>query len=152
MRPRVGYQRFFRCAALELALMTTIAVISASASADSVKTSVSAVVIAPANVSDTVLIHASSALVSDVTANLTIRLPGAGLPGPDNRLLHSASATSLAVLSNDCLQTIRILASCVKRMHKDGMLNGDPVSNILLNAAVDTRFARNDVGVTVTYN
>src|SRR5680860_1900564 len=97
MRPRVGYQRFLRCAALELALMTTIAVISASASAGSVKTSVSAVVIAPANVSDTVLIHASSALASDVTANLTIRLPRAGLPGPDNRLLHSASPTTLRI-------------------------------------------------------
>jgi hypothetical protein len=139
MRPRVGYQRFFRCAALELVLMTTIAVISASASAGSVKTSVSAVVIAPAN-------------VSDVTANLTIRLPGAGLPGPHNRRLHSASATSSTVSSNDCLQTIRILASCVKRMHNDGILNGDPVSNIMLNDTDNTRFARNDVGVTVTYN
>lgn len=152
MRPRAGCEKFFRCAALELALVTTTAVISASASADSVKTSVSAVVIAPANVSDTVLIPAPGAFVSDVTANLTIRLPGAGLPGPDNRALHSASATFLTVLSNDCLQTIGRLAGCVKRMQKDGILNGDPVSNLMLDAAGDTRSARNDIGVTVTYN
>lgn len=46
MKPKVGYQRFFRCASLELTLITTIAVISVSASADSVNIAASAFVIA----------------------------------------------------------------------------------------------------------
>lgn len=130
-----------------------IVVVSANASAaDNVSGTANAIVIAPANVSDSVLIYSPSALVSGVTANLTIRLPGAGLSRTDGGYPHSASVTSLAVVSNGCLQNIRILASCVKRMDKDGMLNGNPVSNVLLNTADDIRSARNEVSITVTYN
>lgn len=141
----------FRCFALGLALTT--AVVSANAFADSITGTARAVVVVPANVSDTVLIYSTNALVSGVTGNLIIRLPGgAGLSRTDNGYLHPASVTSLAVVSNGCLQNIRILASCVKHMAKDGMLNGNPVSNIMLNTADDTRSARHDVGITVTYN
>ncbi len=46
MKPKMGYQRFFRCASLELILITTIAVISINASADSINIAASTVVIA----------------------------------------------------------------------------------------------------------
>lgn len=53
MRSRVGCIRFFRCAAFELALMATMAINANASAADSISSTVSAIVIAPVNVSDT---------------------------------------------------------------------------------------------------
>jgi len=47
MKSKVGYKQLFRCASLELKLITTIAVISFNASADSINIAASTVVIAP---------------------------------------------------------------------------------------------------------
>jgi hypothetical protein len=139
----------FRSFALGLALTT--AVVSANVSADSVSGTASAIVIAPVNVSDTVLAYSASALVSGVTANLIIRLPGTGPSRTDNGYSNSASA-ALAVVSNDCLQNLRNLASCIKRVDEDGMLKGDPVSNVMLNTVDEPGSAKSGIGITVTYN
>ncbi len=141
----------FRFASLELAFLAMV-VISANASAsDSINGTSRAIVIAPVNVSDTVLTYSTSALFG-VTANLTIRLPGGSPPRRDSGYLNPVSTPSSTVVSNDCLQKGRTLVSCINHVDEDGMLKGDPVSNILLDAVDDTQSARNHVGITVTYN
>lgn len=57
-----------------------------------------------------------------------------------------------ALVSDDCLQNAKALVSCFKPDDENGVLDGDPVSSIMVNSAADAPSARGDVNIIVTYD
>lgn len=71
---------------------------------------------------------------------------------PVNVSNTASTISSSTLVSDDCLQNARTLAICTNRIDEDGMLKGDPVSNIMLNFGEGSLFPKHDVRVIVTYN
>ncbi|PXX98335.1 hypothetical protein [Halomonas sp. LBP4] len=149
-------QSAFRGSTAGLALtLVSACVISANVDARSATGRVSASVTAPVTIGGTLQVVSTSAFVSGTTGDLIIRLPGAGpsgVDGEDGGPRPSETSVSVAVVPEGCTKAIGSLADCLMARADDGMLEGDPVSGLGVEAVESDQSGMTDVSVTVLYN
>jgi hypothetical protein len=138
----------FKRLALALALTPAFAGVSASASAVADTGTVSATVVAPAHTGN---LDESVAISTGITGDLTIRIPGLLQPAIPSEHLNSVPFELSRVLESGC-RNAGVLTDCLALKGEHGLLQGDPVHNILVNFVAHGTSGEDSVSLTLSYN
>lgn len=139
----------FRRFSFGLLLISSVAGVSGSASADRALATASATIVAPASIYGTLLARGPAFFVSGVTGALSIRVSRGFLQGADGDGTHFVTSELQVELDESCRAANG--TSCFKLISQKGLLAGDPVSGIYLEPT-DGSPASDEISATVTYN
>lgn len=145
---KVGFRSF----ALVLLLTSSMIGVSGSAGANRATATAGATIVAPARVNETLRPRGADLFASGVTGDLIIRLPGAFMAGTDADQSRSVIAQLQARIDNGCADRAVTLSDCLRLADQQGLLVGDPVNALMLNATGDDQAGTDGIRVTVSYN
>jgi hypothetical protein len=141
----------FKLLALALALTSTFAGVSASISAADASGTASATIVVPARTGNPLESVAVRTFFSGVTSDLTIHMPGLLQPAIRDQSLNPASFELSTAQDSGCSDT-GVLADCLALKSERGLLQGDPVHDILVNLVTHGTSGEGSVSLTLGYN
>jgi hypothetical protein len=141
----------FRCFIFCFALAAAVAACGASYTfAEKARSTSSASVIEPAEVTEGIVGLTATSFVSGVTGDLTIRIAAAVASALEDTGLEQSVSTEQEQLLTDCAGSGGGLTACGKGPAV-GLLTGNPVNSINIGA-VDAQAGAGNINVTIAYN
>ena len=141
---RLGFGSF----ALALSLASSMAGASGSTCANRATAMAGARIVAPAKINETLMPRGTDVFVSGITGDLIIRLPSEFTAETNEDRFRSVITRLQERVDTGCADR----GDCFRRADQEGLLDGDPVSGIILKATDDSPSGMNGISITVTYN
>ncbi len=141
---RLGFGSF----ALVFALASSMAGVSGSTCANRAAAMASARIVAPVKINETLMPQGTAVFVSGLTGDLIIRLPSEFMAGTDEDRFRLIIAQLQEKVDTGCAGR----GDCLRLVDQEGLLDGDPVSGIILKATGDSPSGISDISITITYN
>lgn len=141
----------FEHLALALALTPVFSGVGAGVSAADATGTASATVIAPAQTGELLEIFATTTFISGVTGDLTIHIPGLSRIAIPSEHLNSVPFELFSIPESVCPDA-RALAGCLAPEGEPGLLQGDPVHDILVNMVANGTSGEGSVRLSLNYN
>lgn len=141
----------FKHLALALALTSVFSGVGAGVSAADAIGTASATVVAPAQIDDLLETFATSTFLSGVTGDLIIHIPGLSRITIPSEHLNSVPFELFSTPESVCPDA-RALAGCLAAEGEPGLLQGDPVHDILVNMVAHGTSGKGSVRLSLSYN